>query len=194
VQTIIEKIRDIIGDNSTKAIDVFEYLTSDIFTLSEANPIESSLSVLVNGNLHNGSGKWSFDSSSNKITVDDLSVSDIVEIDYNTYLKYSDEEIKQYIRAALVYISTEKYKDFKNQSDYIFPTPIEKEENLIALVASILIKPPVKSYRTPEFSISFEEPLSKEQKIKRLVKQYKSYLGTIDYVDLAANIEVEDEE
>lgn len=192
--TIIEKIRDIIGDNLVKSVDIFEYLSSDIFTLQEANPIESSLSVLVNGLLHNGSGKWSFDPNTNKITVDDIAVSDIIEIDYNTYLKYSDNEIKSYIRAALVYISVEKYKDFKNQSDYIFPTPIEKEENLIALIASILINPPVKSYRTPEFSITFGETMSKEEKIKKLVKQYKSYIGVIDYIDLSSNVEVEDED
>ena len=94
-----------------------------------------------------------------------------------------------HIKAALSYLSVEKYKTFAAKSDnIIFPTPDEGEENLIALVACILIKGDVVGYRTPELTISFERSDSKEKKIKKLVRQCKKCYGILKYIGMDEKI------
>ena len=195
METTIAKTRDLIQDNLKNGYDLFEYLTSSVFTLSESNIDESTIAIFINGVDHTGSGEWSFDSNTNKITIEGLVVSDIVEVHYQAYIKYSDNEIKSYIRAAFVYISVEKYADFTiGSAEAIVPVPTEAEDNLIALVASILIAGSIRSYRTPEISINFEDTMSKEQKIKFAVRKYKKLGQYLDYVDLKANMYHEEDE
>ena len=76
----------------------------------------------------------------------------------------------------------------------IFPTPTSNEENLIAVVASILIKGDIVSYRTPELTINFERGDSKEIKIKKFVRQFKKTYGCLEYIDPSETIVSEDED
>jgi len=185
---IITKVRDLIEDilkSNASTPDTFEYLSSLVFTLSEPNVDSSTIVVYKNGVLWNSSN-YSFDSDTNKLTVTGtIVVGDALEVHYSFYNKYSDNEILGYIRSALYHLSIEKFKDFIFISgEEIFPTPSVPEENLIALIASILIKKSIKSYRTNEVTITFAENLSVEEKIKRVIKQYKKSLGNFRYVDL----------
>lgn len=194
---IIEKIRSLIEDILiTNGKDSFDYnfiLQSKIFTLSESNLVSSSLKVYKNGILWTNNN-YSFNPDNCKLTIiGTLQVGDNLESTFNYYEKYSDNELKGYIRAALAYISAEKYKTFVTKPvDLIFPTPTEDEEYLIALIASILIKGDVRSYRTPEFTVTFNDNDSKEKRIKKLVRQYKSIYGYTSYIDLASNVEIEE--
>ena len=114
-----------------------------------------------------------------------LTAGDSLRFDYQAYSKYSDTELQGYIRSACYYLTAEKYKTFAiKPPTLIFPTPSEDEEALLAIVACILIKGSIRQYRTPEFTITFGENLSVEQKIKQAVAKFKKAFGYIDYVDL----------
>ena len=83
---------------------------------------------------------------------------------------------------------------FIQPPDMIFPTPTNDEEDLIAIVTSILIKGDVTSYRTPELTMSFERSDSKEKKIKKLVRQFKKTYGILEYIKYDKKVfDVDDE-
>jgi hypothetical protein len=185
--TVIEKLRNLIGDLLiTTGRDTFTYesiTSSKIFTLTESNVSVSSIVVLKNGVVWAGTN-YSYSSTTGKITVTGTLVAgDSLEVDYSYYQKYSDTELQGFIRAAISYLVVEKYGCFAiKPPDIIFPTPNESEENLIAVIASILIKGDVVSYRTPEITINFEKSDSKEKKIHKFVRQFKKTYGVLDYI------------
>lgn len=187
MQTIIEKCRNLIEDNLVPiGRDVFQYestASSKIFTLTEANISAATIVVLKNGVVW-ASANYSYSSTTGKLTVTgSLIAGDSLEIDYSYYSKYSDTELRGFIKSAITYLSVDKYGTFAIKSDnIIFPTPTEEEENIIALIASILIKADVVSYRTPELSISFERGDSKEKKISKIIRQFKKTYGCLKYV------------
>ena len=186
---IIEKIRNLIGDIlKTDGRDLFTHessVSSKIYTLTENNVSSSTIIVLKNGVVW-ASSNYSYSTVTGKLTVTgSLTPGDTLEIDYSYFCKYSSNELQGFIKAAISYLSVEKYGTFAVKSDnVIFPTPTEGEENLIAVIASILIKGDVISYRTPELSISFEKSDSKETKIKKYVRQYKKSYGILKYIKM----------
>jgi len=129
---------------------------------------------------------YSYSSTTGKITIlGTLTPGDSLEINFSYYTKYSDNELRGQIKSALIYLSVEKYGTFAAKIDnIIFPTPNETEENLIALIAAILIKGDVVSYRTPELTMTFERGDSKEKKIKKLVRQFKKTYGCLKYIGM----------
>jgi hypothetical protein len=196
---IILKTRDLIGDNLiTTGRDVYTYesiTSSKIFTLTEANVSASTIVVLKNGVVWAGTN-YSYSATTGKITVTGTLVAgDSLEVDYSFYQKYSDSELQGFIRSAISYLVVEKYGCFAvKPPDIIFPTPSEDAENLIAVVASILIKGDVVSYRTPELSISFERGDSKEKKIHKFVRQFKKTYGNLTYIKMDETVVLEDDE
>lgn len=182
MQEIINKCRNLISDNYILASNTFEYLTSKIFTLTEGNIDATSLLCYKGGALW-ASSNYSYSATTGKVTVTGtLVLGNILEFNYNAYKKYSDNELRGYIRAAISYLSIEKYKTFTVRSDnVIFPTPREKEENLIAVIANILIDGSISQYRTPEITIFFNGKLSKEEKIKQTIRQFQKTLGVIKF-------------
>ena len=197
--TIIEKVRDLISDNLiTIGRDVFVYesiTSSKIFTLTESNVTASTIVVYKNGTVWAGTN-YSYSATTGKLTVTGTLVAgDSLEVVYSYYQKYSDTEIQGFIRGAISYLVVEKYRCFAVMPpDMIFPTPTSNEENLIAVVASILIKGDIVSYRTPELTINFERGDSKEIKIKKFVRQFKKTYGCLVYIDPSETIVVEDED
>jgi len=193
MDTIIEKIRNLIEDILiTTGRDVFQYesiTSSKIFTLTESNISVSTIIVYKNGIVWAGTN-YSYSTTTGKLTVTGtLVVGDSLEIIYSYYAKYSDNELRGWIRATLSYISVEKYRTFVAKSDnIIFPTPSEPESNLIAVIAAILIKGDIRQYRTPEITINFEPSESKEKKIRRAVRQFKTSYGILDYVQMDKKI------
>jgi hypothetical protein len=191
MEEIIFTIRDLIEDNlksNASAPDSFEFISSKVFTLTESKVDASSIKCYKNQVLWNGAN-YSYDATTNKVTVDeesgeDLVAGNILDFIYNYYAKYSDNELRGYIRAALTYLVIEKYKVFAAKDDNIvFPTPTKAEVNLIALIASIIIKPPITSYKTSEITIVFPEKLSKEEKIKMAIRQFSKTFGLLKYID-----------
>ena len=194
MNTVISKVRNLIEDNiKTDGRDAWTYesiATSKIITLTQSNISATTIIVQKNGIVWSDTN-YTFSSDTGKLTITGtLAVGDSLEITYSYYEKYSDSEIKGFIKAAISYLSVEKYKTFAVKSDdVIFPTPVEAEENLIALIANLLIRGDVVSYRTPEITIVFNRGDSKEKKIKKTIRQFKKCLGVLSYIDLGEKIE-----
>lgn len=193
--TIIIKLRDAIEDNYKYTTDSFEYITSKVFTLTEANIDATTLVCYKNGTLFAGTN-YTYASTTGKVTVTGTLVAgDVLEFVYNAYAKYSDNELRGYIRSALGYLAIEKYKTFVSRSDNtIYPTPTENEEYLISFIASVLIKGAISSYKTPEITVNFNDKMSKEDKIRQAIRQFSKTYGIIDYVELDEELVTEDED
>lgn len=192
---IIAKLRDLIQDNLvSNGTQTEEFLSSKIFTLYFSNVETSTIKVYRNGSLVSGAN-YTFDEDTAKLTYTGTIVTgDNIEITYSYYAKYSDNELAGYVRSALYYLSAEQYKTFTITSGEILdPEPTEMENNLIALVASILVKGNIRSYRTPEFTITFGDNLSTDQMIKQSILQFKKAYGNYTYIDLKKEPEQLDE-
>ena len=74
-----------------------------------------------------------------------------------------------------MHLSGNNYADFIYDSteDDIYPSYDERESNLIALVASILINPDNKSYRLPDISVNTPRDLPTNQKISKTIAVFK---------------------
>lgn len=170
ISTIKQKIRFLIEDNSSLVKDIFTYEASAIFDLSETNVI--SVTIVYKNSSELGSGSYSYDSETNKVTLTtSLIAGDTIEIDYTCYQNYSDSELLSYIQAALVHLSINNFYDYEydTTSDTIQPEPEIKTENLIALIASIIIKPDNKSIRLPDLSITVPDDLPLNEKISKTI-------------------------
>jgi hypothetical protein len=202
METIIEKIRNLINDNlkHNKVGDLWQFQgLSKVFTLENANVDKDSLIVYLNGTVW-GEGNYSYNPDTEEVTVteetgEELEVGDNLRATYDYYEKYSENELKGYIKAALSYLSVEKYETYTIETgEELDPSPTEQEENLIALIASILITKSIKSYRTSEFTINFNENESTDEKMRRIINNFNKGLGiTLTYVQLDANYEVEED-
>lgn len=182
---IKDKIRALISDLSSVQSEVFTYTNSPIFTLTCENA-SSVNTVLVNGNALSSGETYDFDVNTKKVTLTaTLNSGDLIEINYN-YTKYSDAELTEYIKASLVWISifAECCDDFEIESDEIYPTPSNKDEDLIALVASILIQPDYNSYKLPNLTVSYPRTMSKEVRIETLISRYNRGIGQMENIEI----------
>lgn len=185
IQNLIKKIRALVHDDLKNDEDYFTYNGQDsVFNLSEASIDPNSVKVFLNGTLLNSSD-YIFDSEICKISISkEMKEGDIINVRYQCYKNYTDEEIKQYIQSAIVRLSAEKYTTFIFKDDEIYPTPVESDENLIALIASILMEGNLSSYKTSELSLIFAKDEDNEARIKRAIRQFKKTYGVIDYINL----------
>ena len=166
------KVRALIEDLSQADYEVFNYRGISVFTLSEPN-VNSVVEVLQNGSAL-GSGDYSYDSDFHELTVTaSMSDGDDIQVNY-TFYKYSDTELNEFIRSSLVYINIYYGSNLKYDVSEIVPTPTDAESDLIALVASILIKPNYLEYKLPNIMVKYPEKYSKDEKIKNIVNTYKS--------------------
>jgi hypothetical protein len=173
MDNIIIKTRNLLEDFLTATYDVFTYENSKIFSLTENN-INNVTEVYVND--VSSAVIHSYNTTSNKVTISSSLVSgDSVRIDYTCYPNYSDSEIRSYIQAALVHLSINNYYNFEYDStnDEIYPTPEPKEENLIAIVTSLLINPDNRSIRLKDLSINIPNDLPTDQKISKTIARFK---------------------
>lgn len=173
---IYASIRGLISDLSTTHNgDSFTIATagsSTVLQLSKLNPIAIT-SVTKNGTTVSA-GSYSL--SGNLLTLTTtLSVNDVIIVKYTYYSMYSNTELKEYVRASFSYISVAGIKNFtldEATTDEISPIPSEREEQLIALITSILIKPLQSQYRSSIISIAYPEKMSKDEKIEKAIWKY----------------------
>lgn len=160
--------RYLIGDFSRTQKDFFTYNNDNVFTLTEDNPI-SVTTVLVNDS-ELASGDWSFDSSTGKVTITaSLNSGDTVEIQYTYYSNYSSTEVQSFIQAAIGHISTANYYTWVVRNSTIYPEPNNKDQNLISMVASVLIEPDNKTLRLPDITINTPSDLPTHDKIRKVI-------------------------
>lgn len=182
---IINKIRALIEpqDLGEVFIEPFEYQNSKKFTLSEDKGIEI-LEVTINDSAMPSGSDYTYDSTDSSIIIDaTLSQGDIIKVKYR-YYKYSDTELTEYIRASLVWISvyTDCCDDFELESDdsgsyYIYPTPNNRETDLMALISAIQINPDYTEYRLPNLTVRYQNNMDKDTKIQKLVNRFSYSLG-----------------
>ena len=186
------KLRNLIKDNLVSRSYDYVFYTSRIFRLVDANVVEGSLSIEKNGVEWNDTGNYDYDATRNKITISSetgiIDSGATLRISYNCYEKYSDEELETYLKNAMYYLSVYGYTTFDLETgDTISPTPTTAEENLIVMVAGILMKGSIRSYRTPEFTINFANDDSPEEKIKKLLFNFDKTFASFVYIDLTAD-------
>ena len=81
MQTIVDKVRNLIGDNYQFTTDVFVYSTSKIFTLTESNINATTLIAFKNGVAYSASN-YTFNTNTGRVTVTGtLIAGDILEFD-----------------------------------------------------------------------------------------------------------------
>ena len=173
MDNIISKVRNLIADTLTTVSDVFTYGSSAIFTLTEPN-VGTITDVYVNDVTSGVTHTYS--STSKKVTVSSsLTSGDSIKVEYTAYQNYSDTEITAYIQAAIIHLSINNYYNFEYDSttDEIYPAPEPKEENLIAIVTSLLINPDNRTIRLPDLTINIPNDLPTDQKISRTIARYK---------------------
>jgi len=178
------KVRALVPDLSKNDYESFSYQSRDkVFVLAESN-ISSITKVEKNG-VELGSGDYSYDSSTNELEITvDLSAGDTITVKYS-YYKYSDTELNEYIRAALVFISVASYceTDFELDDDDISPTPDNKTEDLIALISAILIKPDYSEYRLPNLTVRYPRTMIKEERIRQIIMRFRRGLGVNEVLE-----------
>ena len=162
-------VRYILGDvENSSGRDIFTYENSTIFTLSESN-VNSVTEVLKNDVLLT-SGEYSYDATTNKVTVSvSMTSGDTIEIQYKYYPNYSSTEIQSYIHSALVHLSVNNFYTWEIVSGTIYPDPETNEKNLIALVTATIINPDNKSYSLPDIRVSVPEDLPLYLKIQKII-------------------------
>lgn len=183
VTKLRNKLRALVEDLQKTDTETFTYESSSIFTLQEEN-IDEIQEVSKNGTAL-GSGDYSFDSSTNKLTISvALTANDIIEVIY-TYYKYSNTELEEYVRAGLVWLSIfdVSENDYEMEDDDIYPEPDGRTIDLIALVSSILIKPDWTEYRLPNLTVRYNSRIPKEDRIERLINRFTLGLGVNDIVE-----------
>jgi len=184
VTKIRKKIRACITDFSSNSTEAFTYVSSTIFTIAQSNIVITS--VELDGFVLEEDTDYEFDETTNKIEIiTSALVGDILTVDY-TFNKYSNLELDEYIRAALVWISifSSSSEDYEVESgDIISPTPNNRMCDLIAVIASILIKPSYVSYKLPTVSVVYPEKMTKEQKIEKLLSKFNYGSGIFDLIE-----------
>src|SRR4030042_2800904 len=182
LSAITTLVRNLIGEIVKSDSDLFTYSSSNVFTLTESN-VTSVTSVSKN-DVTLSTSDWSYNSATNKVTVTATMVTgDAIEILYSFYNNYSTTEIEGYIKAAVIHISANNYKNFIIESSTIYPEPTGREENLIAMIAGLLIEPDNKSYRLPDMSVSVPNDLPVHEKIRRTIAIFKKdTYGVLDVI------------
>lgn len=185
IADILTKIRALIQDLPKTDFQIFTYSTSNVFKLAEPN-IEEVVKVLVRGAVLGSGQSFDLDEDSNEVTVNGVSfnVNDPIEVKF-TFTKYGDEELTQYIRAALTWLNIYGVgeEEFEIEDDEITPDIIKAQEDLIALVCSILICPDFQNYKLPNVSITYPSLMPKEERIARLITRFQHDAGAADIIE-----------
>lgn len=169
-------VRYQLGDYEKSMIpgDIFTYSTSAIFTLTESNVV--SVTTVLKNDVELGSGDWSFDSTTKKVTITaSLTSGDIIEIQYTYYPNYSSNEVlNRGVRSAIIALSVNNYYSFEiGDDDNIYPAPETNEKNLIAFLSAILLEPNNESYRLPDISISVPRSLPTNDLVRKAIGVFK---------------------
>jgi hypothetical protein len=187
-------IRQLLNDQRKKdGHDVFQFCSSSVFNISEDFIDSTSIKVYKNGTLLLNAD-WDYDSDTNQVTIDiiasgqDLITDDDVEITYNYYAKYSDEELDGYIEGALLY-----FTEFRHSKTYMIDEdevvscndedPTTEEGHLIALVTAIHIDPQNINLRTPDITRSGTQFKSKKDQIIDTITRWQRTLGKIQFLE-----------
>lgn len=187
-------VRTLINDQKRKdGHDIESFDNSYVFHVSEDFIDSDTLIVKKNGELLSVSD-WSFDADTNEVTIDilesgqDLVTGDNIELIYNYYAKYSDDELDGYISGSLLYFTEHRYKKtFDISSDEIVAIndqePTVEESHIIALVTAVHIDPQNVTLRTPDITRSATQNLSKKDQISKIISNFQRFVGFLTFLE-----------
>lgn len=189
LEVITPIVRSLIEDEEKAVTDIFVYNGySASFTLTETNPLNVS-SVLVNDT--ESGVTYTEDLTKGKVNLtSSLVIDDVVQIDYSTYSNYSDSELYKYIKSALVHLSVNNVGTYVVEDLNIYPEPSDREVNLIAMIASLIINPSNISYRLPDVSVNLPKDLPTSDKIRKVIATYKRN-SSIGEMFVAEDLDIE---
>lgn len=193
LERIIVKIRALIEDSLNTRIEVHTYTTSKTFFLKENNPL-SLIQTLCDGNALGVGQSANLEATTGIVTLTGTFTSgNVLRFTY-TFAKYSDSILYNYARSALVYLSLYGEQDFELEGSseddyYVSPTPDNQEEDLIAIVAALLINPNFKSYKFGNVTITLPETLTKDAKIKNIISDYYAGIGVFGTIILESDLD-----
>ncbi len=186
LDTLYQKIRALINDHKSKGVELFEYKNSPTFIIAQNN-----IEIIKTTNKETGQElSKSFNEESNELTLslesaEEVSFGDKIEVSFNFY-NYSNNELKEYIRASFVWLNiySSECNKYEVEDNDIYPTPNDDTLDLIAIIASIIIKPNYSEYKTSNHTVRYPRTMTKEDKIEQLIKRYKfSSEGIVDFAD-----------
>jgi len=181
--TLKNKVRAIVQDSAKTDYENFTYTNSKIFDISESNITE--VTKITKNGTELGSGEYTYDSVNKQIEITvSLNNGDEIIV-YFKATEYSDTELEDYITHSLVWISIFAHEDtdYEIEDNDIYPTPDNKTLDLIALISGILIKPDYNQYVLPNIRVVYNNKLSKEERIEKLITRYQIGLGVTDIID-----------
>jgi len=186
IDRLIVQLRAVIVDNIKTGRQTYT-AAGRSFILSQSN-ITTISSVTVSGSILSPS-LYTYNENSQEVTINVGSVvnGNAVIISFN-YNKYSSTELVDYLRSALVYMDVYSYVphfDISSGDIEIYPYPENKEQNLIIIIASILIKPDYSEYRTPTINVKYPRIMQKEDRIEQTIKRFaRSGVGIVGTINL----------
>jgi len=188
---IITMIRGMINDTlKTNGRDSFIYDQATSFQLSKDFVSSATIKVYKNGTLLTLTTQYTYDSSTNKITITDTMVkNDDILIVYSYYEKYSDSELLAFLNICLSAFVTHRYPKYFyiNDDDEVVTmngvNPTVEEANVMAIVTSINIDPKNINIKTRDFTISAEENKSKSEQINDVFSRWLRTFGTPEFLD-----------
>ena len=154
--------------------DMYTFTSSYTFTISEPNA-QAITGVYRNDSLV-ALANYAYNQTTQKLTITGLTFNagDNIEIQYSFYPNYSNTEIEAYVRSAIVYLSVNNYYTFEvDDTDTFFPEVSEREKNLIALIASILIRPDNQNIRLPDISIVNAASIPTRDIVAKVIRMFK---------------------
>lgn len=175
IAKLLTKLRAILQDSSQSTLESFTATASRTFAIAQDN-VEEITEITVNGTAI-ASTVYDYDDSSQTVTIDEGSVAatDVVII-YFDFNKYSDTVLTDYLRSALIFMDVYTYPIsfiISSGDVEIYPIPKVKEQSLIAIIASILVKPNYSEYRTSSILVKIPIKLTKEERIEKLISMFK---------------------
>lgn len=187
ITSVTNIVRGLIDDKlRTDGRDSFIYYSDNIFRVTEDFVSFTTLKVYLNG-TQLGSEDFSYDEDTNLVTISaSLTANDTIVMTYSYYKKYSDTEIAGYIQSALAYFPQYKYyKTFDIKNDKIVAInnydPTSSELYFIAIIASIVVDPQNIKISIPDLNISAKRDESDQEQIKKAFRNFKDFIGTIDF-------------
>lgn len=189
-----QKIRALVEDWNQTDTETFSYdansVNPTIFQLEEKNT-SAITKVLKNGEDITNSATIDLDTDSSppQVTItlgsgDSWTDGDEINISY-TFTDYSDTELTEYIRGALVYYSIYAHQDedYELETNGIYPTPNNRTTDLIAMIAGVIIRPDWTQYDLPTIRVKFSDRMEKDEKIKHLCANFEFSWGRVGILE-----------
>jgi hypothetical protein len=163
-----------------KSGEVFTYVGDNYFNFAADNVTEI-LQVKINNTPTTSGDVVDLNTDYNQMYLDaELTLGDVIHVVYRS-TQYSDEELTSYLQEALVWFGIYTGSAYTVSGDDLTITPALnlEQQNLIALIAMILIKPYEQSYQLPNYKVVYPTRKDKDERIKILVSKGLKSFGTV---------------